>query len=68
LRETSLEQSVAVCLAVVFLTVVMKYLVPWVMGELIQYTRAGRVEKKIERMEVDKGRRKNDRAEQVPRR
>lgn len=27
-----------------------------------------RVEKKIERMEVDKGRRKDDRAEQVPRR
>lgn len=46
----------------------MKYLVPWMMGELIQYARAGRVEKVIERMEVDKGRRKNDRAEQVPRR
>jgi hypothetical protein len=46
----------------------MKYLVPWVMGELKQYARVGRVEKKIERMEVDKGRRKNDGAEQVPRR
>ena len=68
--DTGLGQSVAVCLAVALLTVVMKYLVPREMGELIRYDTQEQVgvEKKIERMEVDKGRRKDDRAEQVPRR
>ena len=40
--DTGLGQSVAVCLAVALLTVVMKYLVPREMGELVRYARAGK--------------------------